>query len=110
MINAIAVVCLLVKEKSEIKYELGKWIIVPDSLFKIMKIGIPSAISGMVFSTSNLCVQSAINSLGTKTIAANTAALNIESFTFYITTAFSQACLTILSQNYGAEKFGRCKR
>lgn len=110
VINAIVVVVLLIREKSDIKYNIKEWIIVPDSLYKIMKIGIPSAISGMVFSTSNLCVQSAINSLGTKTIAANTAALNIESFTFYITTAFSQACLTILSQNYGAEKFGRCKK
>lgn len=110
VLNAIIVVYLLVKENSEIKYTLGKWIIVPDSLLKIMRIGIPSAISGMVFSTSNLCVQSAINSLGTKTIAANTAALNIEAFTFYITTAFSQACLTILSQNYGAEKYERCKK
>ena len=29
------------------------------------------------------------------------ATLNIESFIFYITTSFSQACLTIISQNYG---------
>lgn len=110
VINAIVVVILLIREKSDVKYNIKEWIIVPDSLLKIMKIGIPSAISGIVFSTSNLCVQSAINSLGTKTIAANTAALNIESCTFYITTAFSQACLTILSQNYGAEKFGRCRK
>ena len=110
VVNAIVVVILLIREKSDVKYDIKEWIIVPDSLYKIMRIGIPSAISGMVFSTSNLCVQSAINSLGTKTIAANTAALNIESFTFYITTAFSQACLTILSQNYGAEKFGRCRK
>lgn len=110
VVNAIVVTYLLIKENSEIKYNIKEWIIVPDSLFKIMRIGIPSAISGMVFSTSNLCVQSAINSLGTKTIAANTAALNVESFTYYITTSFSQACLTILSQNYGAEKYDRCKK
>lgn len=110
VVNAIVIVNLLIKEKSDIKYNIKEWIIVPDSLVKIMRIGIPSAISGMVFSLSNLCVQAAINSLGTKTIAANTAALNIESFTFYITSAFSQACLTILSQNYGAEQFARCKK
>ncbi len=110
VVNAIVVTYLLIKENSEIKYNIKEWIIVPDSLFKIMRIGIPSAISGMVFSTSNLCVQSAINSLGTKTIAANTAALNVESFTYYVTTSFSQACLTILSQNYGAEKYDRCKK
>lgn len=108
-ISSIVVVILLASEKSSIHYDITKWMIVPDSLLKIMRIGVPSAISGMVFSTSNLCVQSAINSLGTKTIAANTAALNVESFTFYITTAFSSACLTFMSQNYGAEKYDRCK-
>ena len=110
VINAVVVVILLMKEKSDIRYNIKKWIIVSDSLMKIMKIGIPSAISGMVFSVSNLCVQSAINSLGTKTIAANTAALNIESFTFFVTTSFSQACITILSQNYGAKQYNRCKK
>ncbi len=109
-VSSIIVVILLVKEKSVVKYDIKELIIVKDSLVKIMRIGIPSAISGMVFSISNLCVQSAINSLGTNTIAANTAALNIESFPIYVSNSFSQACITILSQNYGAEKFDRCKK
>ncbi len=108
-VSCIVVVVLLAKEQSVVHYDIKKWIIVPDALLKVLRIGIPCAISGMVFSISNLCIQSAINSLGTKTIAANTAALNVESFTFYITTAFSQACLTFMSQNFGAEKFDRCK-
>ena len=110
VVSAVIVVNLLIKEKSDIKYDIKEWVISIDALLKITRIGIPSAISGMVFSISNLCVQSAINSLGTNTIAANTAALNVESFTFYITTAFSQACLTMMSQNYGAENFERCKK
>ena len=108
-VSSIIVVYLLTKEVRVIRYNIKEWIIVPDSLIKIMRIGIPSAISGMVFSVSNLCVQSAINSLGTIAMAANTAALNIEIFTFYIINSFSQACLTIMSQNYGAEKFDRCR-
>lgn len=109
-VSSIIVVILLINEKSEIRYNIKELMIVKDSLSKILRIGIPSAISGMVFSISNLCVQSAINSLGTKTIAANTAALNIESFPIYVSNSFSQACITILSQNFGAEKFDRCKK
>lgn len=109
-VSSIVVVILLIQERSEVRYNLKELIIVKDSLIKIMRIGIPSAISGMVFSISNLCVQSAINSLGTNTIAANTAALNIESFPIYVSNSFSQACITILSQNFGAEKFDRCKK
>ena len=109
-VSSIIVIILLIKENGDIKYYPKEFIIVKDSLKKIMIIGIPSAISGMVFSVSNLCIQTAINALGTTTIAANTAMLNIESFTYFCTNAFSQACITILSQNYGAECFDRCKK
>ena len=108
-ISSISVVVLLVKEKSLVKYDFGKFLIVKDSLFKIMRIGIPSAIQGIVFSISNLCVQSAINSLGTKTIAASTAAFNLECFPYFMISAFGSACLTFMSQNYGALKFDRCR-
>lgn len=108
-ISSIAVVIFLVKEKSEVKYDFGKFMIVKDSLFKIMRIGVPSAIQGIVFSISNLCVQSAINSLGTNTIAASTAALNLECFPYFMISAFGSACLTFMSQNYGALKFDRSR-
>ena len=108
-ISSITIVIFLVREKSVVKYDFGKFMIVKDSLAKIMRIGIPSAIQGMVFSISNLCVQSAINSLGTSVIAANTAAFNLECFPYFMINAFSSACLTFMSQNYGAEKFDRCR-
>ena len=109
-VSSIFVVILLIKERSEVRYNIKELIIVKDSLIKVMRIGIPSAISGIVFSISNLCVQSAINSLGTNTIAANTAALNIESFPVFVSNSFSQACITILRKNFGAQKFDRCKK
>ena len=108
-ISAIVVVFLLTRETSDVKYNIGEFMIVKDSLLKIMVIGIPSAIQGMVFSISNLCVQTAVNSLGTKTIAANTAAFNIESFPYFLLSAFASACLTFMSQNFGAENYDRCR-
>ena len=108
-ISAISVVIMLVREESAVRYEFGKFMIARDSLFKIMRIGIPSAIQGMVFAISNLCVQTAINSLGTATVAASTAAFNLECFPYFMISAFSAACLTFMSQNYGAEKYDRCK-
>ena len=109
-ISAISVVIILAKEKSDVKYYPGRFMIVKDSLYKIMIIGVPSAIQGIVFSVSNLCVQTAINSLGTKTIAASTAAFNLECFPYFMISAFSSACLTFMSQNYGAENFDRSKK
>ena len=47
-------------------------------LWRILKIGVPAGIQGAVFSLSNIVVQSAINSLGKVTMAASSAAFNVE--------------------------------
>ena len=65
---------------------------------RILQIGLQSA----VFAITNIAVQSAINSLGTITIAASSAAFNLEIFAYYIFNSFSQACTTFVGQNYGA--------
>ena len=49
---------------------------------RIVRIGVPSGIQGMVFSIANLCIQSGINSLGATVMAASAAALNIEIVAF----------------------------
>lgn len=108
-ISAIFVLYLLVREKGVIRLHLGRWMINIEALSRVMKVGIPSAIQGMVFSISNLCVQSAVNSLGTNTIAANATAVYFEIFPLYIFSAFGNACVTFMSQNFGAKKYDRCK-
>ena len=74
----------------------------------IARIGLPAGLQGMVFSISNLCVQSAINSLGAVVMAGSAAAFNIEIIAFYVLNSFSQAATTFIGQNYGAKKPERC--
>ena len=74
----------------------------------IARIGLPAGLQGMVFSISNLCVQSAINSLGAVVMAGSAAAFNIEIIAFYVLNSFSQAATTFIGQNYGARKPERC--
>lgn len=71
-------------------------------LWRILKIGVPAGIQGAVFSLSNIVVQSAINSLGKVTMAASSAAFNVEIMAYYILNSFGQACTTFVGQNYGA--------
>ncbi|MFQ9442406.1 MAG: hypothetical protein ACLR1A_05635 [Eubacterium ventriosum] len=47
-----------------------------EQVIKIIKIGAPAGLQGVVFSVSNVCIQSAINGFGTKAIAGSSAALN----------------------------------
>ncbi len=77
---------------------------------EIVKIGLPAGIQGMVFSVSNLLIQSAINGFGPDTMAASAAAFTIEINVYCVIGAFSQATTTFTGQNYGAGKLKRCRR
>ena len=79
-------------------------------LKEIVRIGLPAAIQGMVFSFANLVIQGAINSLGADVMAASAAAFTIEINVYCFLGAFGQAATTFVGQNYGAGKMLRCKR
>ena len=106
--SGILFVCLL-KTKDEIKVDFKKFCIDWEVLSKILKIGIPSGIQGMVFSLSNIVVQSAINSLGATVMAASSAAFYCEVIAYSVMNSFGQACTTFVGQNYGAGQNERCR-
>lgn len=108
-VSSILQLYFLINENSVIKVDVKRIGIDKQSLSQIIRIGVPSALQSMVFSVSNLCVQSAINSLGADVMAASSAAFNIEIFVFFIINAFTQTCVTFIGQNYGAGKFARCR-
>lgn len=65
---------------------------------RMLVIGVPSGIQGMMFSLSNIVVQSAVNSLGSTVMAASSAAFNLEIFAWYVMNSFGQACTTFTAQ------------
>ena len=110
--NAVSSMLLLrqlIREESLIRVDLKHLIFDTASLSQIIRIGFPAAIQSMVFSISNLCVQSAINSLGSDVMAASSAAFNIEIFIFFIINAFGQTLVTFVGQNHGACEYRRCR-
>ncbi len=109
-VSASLVVLFLVREKEQIRLDIKKLRIDGAILKRVVRIGVPAGIQGMVFSLSNVCIQSAINSFGSDAMAGSAAANNFESFTFFVTNSFSQAAVTFVSQNYGAHRFDRCRR
>lgn len=109
-ISAFLVVRCLTKETEEFRLELKKLAIDQPILYRIIKIGVPAGLQGIVFSLSNVVIQSAINSFGSTVIAGNSAALNIEGFVYTSMNGFSQGTLTFVSQNLGAAKHNRIKR
>lgn len=107
--SGILFVCLL-KGKTPLHIEISKIRIHGEILKDILKIGIPSGVQGMLFSISNVLIQTAVNSLGTDVVAGSSAAFNIEILGYYVVNSFSQACTTFIGQNYGAGKMDRCHK
>lgn len=80
-----------------------------DAWKVIVRIGLPAGIQSMVFSFSNLIIQSAINSLGPETMAGSVAAFTIEINIYCFINAFGLAATTFVSQNFGAGNLERCR-
>ncbi len=110
VVSATFVVRCLLKEQSGIQLQLKKLRIHKDILMKILQIGLPAGFQGILFSLSNVFIQSSVNSFGATVVAGNSAAANIEGFIYVSTNAFHQAAVSFTSQNYGAKKYDRINR
>lgn len=109
-VSAMLVILFLVKEKNEIHLDLRRLRIAKPDLVRMLKIGVPAGLQSMVFSLSNVIIQSVLNGFGTSAVAGSAVALNYENFSYFIIAAFNQTAVTFTSQNYGARNYERCKR
>ncbi len=108
--SAITMFILLLRTDQVVKIDLSSFHPDPHVFRVIIRIGLPAGIQSMVFSFSNILIQSAINSLGADIMAASSAAFNVEIFAYFIVNAFGQGCTTFIGQNNGAGKKERCKK
>ncbi|WMM25976.1 MATE family efflux transporter [Tissierella sp. MB52-C2] len=79
-------------------------------LRKIVSIGLPTGIQSLMYSASNIIIQSSINSFGTNTVAAWTAYTKIDGIFWMILTSFGIATTTFVGQNFGADKKDRVRK
>ena len=107
---AFCVVWILMHEEDEFRLNLRKLGLDMQILSRIIKIGVPAGFQSMLFSFSNMLIQSAVNSFGAVMVAGNSAAQNIEGFVYIVMNSLAQASLTFAGQNMGAHRFDRIKR
>ena len=110
LLSALLLFILLCRSDSDVRLHLDELDFDPQVLKRILQIGVPAGVQSMVYSLANICIQSAINSLGTTIMAASSAAFNLEIFSYYILNSFAQAGTTVVGQNYGAGDIPRCRR
>lgn len=106
-VSAYLVVVCLQHNTGAFRLVLHELRIDPEQFREILRIGVPAGVQGMVFSLSNVLIQSSVNSFGSAVMAGNTAASNIEGFVYTCMNAVSQTSMSFVSQNVGARRFAR---
>ena len=81
-INAAFITYWLRHEASPFTLKLKETRIHRGEMKKMLQIGVPAGIQGMVFSIANIFIQSAINHYGSNAIAGSAAALNYEVYCY----------------------------
>ena len=110
IISAVLVVRCLLKEQGAIRLEIKRLGISKNKMLQIMRIGLPAGFQGMLFSLSNVVIQSSVNSFGATIVAGNSAAQNLEGFVYVGMNAFYQAAISFMGQNVGAGKYHRVNK
>lgn len=109
-VSAVLVVMALCRSTDLFRLEIRKIRFHREALELLIKIGLPAGLQSVMYSFSNIIIQTALNAFGTNTMAAWTACGKIDSFFWMVINAFGISITTFVGQNYGARKFGRMRK
>lgn len=109
-ISAVLIVICLAKEKGAIHLDFRKLKIHGIVMKAVVRVGLPAGLQGMIFSLSNVVIQSSVNLFGETVVSGNSAAASIEHFVYIAMNTFYQAAISFTGQNVGAKKYRRIPR
>lgn len=109
-ITAILVVITLVIAPFDRKLVIKDIAFDKSACREIFRIGIPAGLQSVLFSISNVAIQSSINSFGTDAVAAWTSYGKLDAVFFMTLNSFGITTTTFVSQNFGARNFDRVKK
>ncbi len=110
IISAVLVLLCLMRSDGAIKLELRKLRLDMAKVGQIAKVGLPAGLQGIVFSISNVLIQSTVNSFGKTVVAGNTTASNLEGYIYVAMNSIYQGAITFTGQNVGARRYERIAR
>lgn len=118
IISSVLIVMSLRRQEGMCRLYIRKLRIHKDILIRIIQIGLPASIQSMLFSISNILIQSSINSFDLAYVAVGkapytsgaAAAGNIEGFVYTSVSSFQHAAMNFTGQNYAAKKYKRVRK
>ena len=108
-VSAILCGVFIVKKFPILKLKKAHWKIRKDYVQTQLKVGIPMALQFSITAAGAIVLQSALNNLGSKTIASYTAASKVQQVVMQPAVTFGVAMATYSGQNLGAGKIDRIK-
>lgn len=110
VLSAVLVVITLMRSPSSYRLEPRKIRIHKEHLISTVRIGLPAGLQSVMYSMSNVIIQTAVNSFGSSVMAAMTAYGKIDGLFWMIIGAFGVSVTTFVGQNFGARKFDRMRK
>ncbi len=103
----VLIVICLCRSDGAIRFDPRQMRVDREKLLQIVKIGLPAGLQSLLFSISNVLIQSAVNSFGSIMVAASSASSNVENFVGTTMGAYYNAAIAFTGQNMGAKKYER---
>ena len=110
LLSAVLVTVRLCTFRGPCRLDLRKIRLYPDRMGQMLRLGFSTGLQGVIFSASNVMIQSAINSFGSVVIAGSSAASGIENFIHTALNTFYQSAITFTGQSIGASDPRRAVR
>lgn len=107
IVSAALIVICLIKDDTAIHLNIRELKIKARVLFSIFRIGLPAGFQGVIFSLSNVVIQSSVNLFGDTVISGNSAAASVEGFIYMAMNTFYQSAISFTGQNIGAGRYDR---
>ena len=110
LVSALMALAVLARTDDSYRLSASKLGMKGNMIRRILLIGFPAGMQSVLYSLSNIVIQSAINGLGTDTVAAWAAYSKIDTIFWMIINALGISITTFVGQNYGAGKMDRVRR
>ncbi len=108
--SAILVIIALFKNKIFFEFKFKQIRFYKKEASQIFMVGGATGIQSVIFSLSNIIIQSSINSLGPEVVDGSAASSSLEGFIYVVMNQSAQAGLAFISANYGANNFKNIKK
>ena len=109
-VSAVLVAVALVRETGACHLSFRRIRFRKRELKDILRTGLPVGLQSVIFSISNVLIQSAVNGFSTAAVAGNTAATNLDNLVYTAMYAYNTASVTAVGQNVGAGRYDRVRR